>query len=59
MKGRVFDVRGALAIDAFSITMREMKDLIIRTYKNGRDVKRLLDGMKRVALPKPNPDIGG
>ena len=43
MKGYVFNVRNTLVIDVFSITMRNMTELINRTYKNGSNVKRFLD----------------
>ena len=58
MKGRVFDVCGAFPINAFSVTMREMTGLIGRTYKKGSGVKRCLEKMKYITLPKPNPKMG-
>ena len=59
MKVHVFDVHGAISVYVLSVTMRDMADIIGFTDKNGSNVKRFLDGMKEIALPKPNPKMGG
>ena len=58
IKGHVFDVRSALAIDIFSIMMREMTEIIGHIYKKSCNVKKCLDRMKGIALPKPKPEMG-
>ena len=45
-KVQLFNVCGTLAVDVFSVTMRDITDLIVCTYKDGSDVKRCMDGMK-------------
>ena len=52
-------MHGAISVNVLSVTMRDMADIICFTYKNGSNVKRFLEGMKEIALPKPNPKMGG
>ena len=42
MKCHIFGMFGVLAINALSVTMTKMTELIGFTYRNGRDVKRCL-----------------
>ena len=51
-------MRGSLTIGVFSVMIRKMRDLICRTYKNDIDMKRCMDGMKEMALPKLKLEIG-
>ena len=58
MKSYVLDVRSALAINALSIKLCKMTELIGCTCKNGSNVRRCLDRMKEVALPKTKLAMG-
>ena len=51
-------MRGSLTIGVFSVMIRKMRELICRTYKNDIDMKRCMDGMKEIALPKQTSDMG-
>ena len=57
MKGHVFVMCGALAIDMSSVMMCNMTEIINRTYKNDSNMKRCRDRMKEISLPKPNPEV--
>ena len=57
-KSHVFNMRGDLAIQTFSIMMRKMRGVIGCTYKNGRDVKSCQDITKEKSLPKLKPETG-
>ena len=59
MNGHILDVLDALAIDAFSITIRKVKEIIGHTFKNGSYMKRCLGGMKDIYLLKTSTKMGG
>ena len=47
----------SLPIDELSIIMRDMVEMIGRTYKNGSYVKRCVDRMKEITSPRPKTDM--